>query len=140
MQFSLVGGEPKPKYLKDFSWEKSPFSRKFRKASTAEEFTAIWKLHVDPFLDKNSGEYRPIRASQDSATSQVITQSSANSQKSTQKRANAQLSGPPLELPPAKKQKFSSEDTEDREQDQRIDNCFVGKSVALTLVIDGRFH
>ena len=121
-QFTFIGGEPRPKSLKDFSWEKSSFSRK---ANTAKEFTGIWDIHVAPCLDKKTGEYKK-------SSSQATTaphEASAAAHKNTgphnmQKRSSEVL---PLELPKPKKQKQDSKEEEHKEQDKRIDGCFVGK-------------
>ena len=127
MQFTFIGGEPRPKSLKDFSWEKSPFSKKFRKANTAKEFTGIWDIHVAPCLDKKTGEYM-IPSSQATTAPHEASAAHQNTGSATphkmQKRKSEVL---PLELPKPKKQKQDSEEEEHKEQDKMIDDCFVGK-------------
>ena len=126
LQFTFIGGEPRPKSLKDFSWEKSPFSKKFRKANTAKEFTEIWDIHVAPCLDKKMGEYTKSSSQATSAPHEA----SAAAHKNTGSALNMQKCSSevlPLELPKPKKQKQESEEEEHKEQEKRIDDCFVGK-------------
>ena len=49
-QFRFIKGEPRARALKNFSWEKSSFSRMFKEAKTAKDFIEIWhnlsKFHL----------------------------------------------------------------------------------------------
>ena len=115
----------KTKVSERYLFGKSPFSRK---ANTAKEFTEIWDIYVASCLDKKMGEYKKPSSQATSAPHEATAAAHKNTGSATphnmQKCSSEVL---PLDLPKPKKQKQDSEEEEHKEQDKRIDDCFVGK-------------
>ena len=135
--------------MSNFSWEKSSFSKKFRKATSAQQFVGLWNKHVAPYLDPKSGKYVPqadvqpdVLASMSTScvspstsishnlhmpTSSTAKGSSTAKTGSSRKRTSHNSPSAPsssnsiqLELPPSKKPKKDNDD-------MRIQQSFSGK-------------
>lgn len=57
MQFKFSHGEPRARSLCNLSWEKSPFSRKFKDSHNTGDFLTVWEREVLPHLNTNTGAY-----------------------------------------------------------------------------------
>jgi hypothetical protein len=66
-QFKFTDGDPRGRSLANFGWEKSAFSRKFKKAHTPKDFMAVWDRDVAPQLNANTGAYDDSEATPSSA-------------------------------------------------------------------------
>ena len=152
MQFKFANGEPRARAISDFQWEKSPFSKKFRKAATAQDFVNIWQKHVSPFLDTTTGKCSPplstfnqldLHASSGnkSASSGASSISTSRAKKSTssdqQESSSVSTLGskrvtPTLVLPPSKKAK---KDTSEQDRDKKIEECYSGESLVFSATI-----
>ena len=129
-QFTFVHGQPRPKAICDFCWEKSPFSKKFRKASAAKEFLGIWESHIQPELNTTTGKYSPVSQKQNSSR-----RSKSLGESSQQKNGKEGMSSsfgkpsrdspalPPLLLPASKKAKPNPSE---KDGDQKIEECYAG--------------
>lgn len=105
MQFRFSNGELRARSLKDFSWEKSSFSRKFKSAHSAEDFVAIWKKEVVPYHDEETGAYQ---GGIDNF---------------------AELLQNPEETSPAPK-RFKEDSEENEKIDKIIEDSYIGKTLA----------
>ena len=118
-QFRFANGEPRARAIKNFSWEKSSFSRKFRNAKTAKDFLEIWHKQISPHLNVATGEY-----SGPDMPSENVAESYGDSQR---KRANPSCNDSVIESKRSKLKDISSSSDDDR----NIEECFSGQSLIL---------
>lgn len=112
LQFKFSNGEPRARALKDFSWEKSSFSRKFKSARSAEDFVAIWKKEVVPYHDDITGAYQ------------------GETDKSTE-----QLQDMDETSPTPKRLKEDHTDENEGKIDKIIEDAYIGKTIALSSLL-----
>ena len=137
IQFRFANGEPRSRNISDFSWEKSPFSKKFRRAKTVKEFAEIWDKEVAPYLNSETGAFTPTAntgglRSQSRATSGVTCITSGQLNSSATSACQGQLTAVGSAMSTTKRRASSTTSvfpaTKKRKEDldARIEECYSG--------------
>ena len=110
--------------MASFAWDKTQFSRKFKKAKNVQQFMSVWNRNVAPFVDPSTGRFHPSQKNASSLTPNTSKESTSTPQERTVKRK--ETTTPPAMLLPNSKKSKQDDGSDDSKVDKSIEKCYAG--------------